>query len=70
MTLAPAERNAENHARRRFAQAQLTQAAQAAGLLSGIKIHRRAEWDTFQAAIESGAYRVVIVPAQTGEEVE
>jgi hypothetical protein len=70
MTLTPAERNAENHARRRFAQAQLTQAARAAGLLSGGKIYRRDEWDILVAAIESGVFKVVIVPAETGEEVE
>jgi hypothetical protein len=70
MGLTPAERNAENRARAKFSQAQLTQAARAAGLLSGGKIYRRDEWDVLVAAIESGVYRVVIVPAKTGEEVE
>jgi hypothetical protein len=70
MTLTPAERNAENHARRRFAQAQITQAARTAGLLSGGKIYRRDEWDVMQAAIESGVFEVIIVPVKAGEEVE
>jgi hypothetical protein len=70
MTLTPAQRNAENHARRRFAQAQISQAARAAGLLSSGKIYRRDEWDILVAAIESGAYRVIIVPVKAGEEVE
>jgi hypothetical protein len=70
MSLTPAERNAENRARAKFSQAQITQAARAAGLLSGGKIYRRDEWDILVAAIESGAYRVIIVPVKAGEEVE
>jgi hypothetical protein len=70
MTLTPAQRNAENRARAKFSQAQLTQAARAAGLLSGGKIYRRDEWDILVAAIESGVFKVMIVPAETGEEVE
>jgi hypothetical protein len=68
MTLTPAERNAENRARAKFSQAQITQAARAAGLLSGGKIYRRDEWDILVAAIESGVFRVVIVPVKAGEE--
>lgn len=70
MTLTPAERNAENRARRIFAVHAVTQAAQAAGLLSSGKIHRRDEWNSLVAAIESGAYQVVIVPAKAGEEIK
>jgi hypothetical protein len=39
-------------------------------LLSGGKIYRRDEWDILVAAIESGVFKVMIVPAETGEEVE